>query len=103
MKRTVVSALMMLAIFGLGLMIGGLKSQSVSSSVAIAAPAPASLAVPMPNRCPRIHEAVEQLDRTLEELNNAGHDFCGHKRDAIERVREARRQLHEAEGCDKCR
>jgi hypothetical protein len=103
MKRTLLSALAVVAIFGLGVMVGGVKSQPVSASIAMAAPVPAALAVPMPNRCPRIHEAVETLDRTLEELNSAGHDFCGHKRDAIEKVREARRQLHEAEGCDKCR
>ena len=103
MKRTIASALMMLAIFGLGLMMGGLKSQSVSSSVAIAAPAPASLAVPMPNRCPNIHEAIRALDAAERDLHEAGHNFCGHKQSAEEATHHAIEQLRMAEGCDRCR
>jgi uncharacterized membrane protein len=103
MKRTIITLTVVVAAFVLGMMFGGSKVQTFNSSAAIAAPAPAPMAVPVPNRCPRIHEAIETLDHTLEELNSAGHDFCGHKREAMEKVREARRELHEAEGCDKCR
>jgi hypothetical protein len=101
MKRTILSAVTVFAIFGLGVVIGTMKSQPVAPSVALAAPAP--WAEPMPNRCPRIHEAVMSLDHALDDLRSAGHDFCGHKRDAMEAVRHAREQLHLAEDCDRCR
>ena len=103
MKRTIVSAVILIAVFGLGMMIGGLKSQSVTTGVAIAAPAPAAVAVPMPNRCPNIHEAVRALETAERDMREARHDFCGHKARAMEITHHAIEQLREAEGCDKCR
>ena len=103
MKRIIASAVILLAVLGLGMMIGGLKSQSVSAGVAIAAPAPAALAVPMPDRCPNIHEAVRALEVAERDLREARHDFCGHKTRAMEITHHAIEQLREAENCAKCR
>jgi hypothetical protein len=93
----------LLAIFGLGMWVGGMKSQSVNTTVAMAAPAPAALAVPVPNRCPNIHGALESLRSTEQELRDAAHDFCGHKRAAMETIHRAQEELRAAENCDKCR
>ncbi|MGA3324962.1 MAG: hypothetical protein ABSF45_10855 [Terriglobia bacterium] len=104
MKRTILSVVMMLAIFGLGMLVGGLKSQSVGTTVGVAAPAPAAMAVPIPqHRCPAIHEAIRALESARHDLEEARHDFCGHKREAMEATHRAIEQLREAEGCDKCR
>ena len=62
MKRTILSVVMMLAIFGLGMLVGGLKSQSVGATVGVAAPAPVAVAVPMPSALPGIHEAIRALE-----------------------------------------
>jgi hypothetical protein len=59
-------------------------------------------AAPVMARCPRIHEAIHALDVALEEMDHAGHDYCGHKDEAMEATRHAREQLHRAEECDRC-
>jgi len=103
MKRTILSAVALLAFFGLGMVVGGLKSQPVSATEALAAPAPAALAVPMPERCPAIHEAIRALEGAERDMREARHDFCGHKARAMEITHNAIVQLREAEGCDRCR
>lgn len=103
MKRTILSAVALIAVFGMGMLVGGLKSQSVSASMAVAAPAPAALAVPMPNRCPAIHEAIHALEGAERDMQDARHDFCGHKARAMEVTHRAIEQLREAENCDRCR
>lgn len=103
MKRTVLSVVCLLAVFGLGILIGGLKSQPVGATVAVAAPAPVALAVPVPERCPAIHEAIHALESAQHDMEEARHDFCGHKRDAMEATHHAIEQLRMAEGCDRCR
>src|SRR5579872_2474247 len=60
-------------------------------------------ALPMMNRCPRIHAASDSLKNGQAELAAAGHDFCGHKVEAQQALDNAVRQLREAETCDKCR
>jgi hypothetical protein len=68
------------------------------------APKPNPVVTPVPPaNCPRIHEAAEALETALRDLESARHDFCGHKREAIEATRHALKQLREAENCDKCR
>lgn len=62
-----------------------------------------SIASPPPERCPRIHEAIHALEVAQEELEKAGHDFCGHKAEAMEANRHAIEQLRKAEECDRCR
>lgn len=103
MKRTIITLTVVLAALVLAILFGTPKAQTFNSSAAIAAPAPAPMAVPMPAHCPRIHEAIDRLQATEEELRVAGHDYCGHKRDAMEAVHHALEELRAAEGCDKCR
>ena len=67
------------------------------AGMVVAKPAPPAMA-----RCPRIHEAVHALDVAIEEMEHAGHDFCGHKEEAMEAARRAHHQLEEAERCDRC-
>ena len=59
MKRTIITLTVVLAALGLAILFGTPKAQNFSSSAAIAAPAPVPMAVPMPNRCPNIHGAIE--------------------------------------------
>jgi hypothetical protein len=61
------------------------------------------MAVPMPHRCPNIHGAIEGLRSAEQELRDAGHDFCGHKRAAMETIHRAIEDLRAAEECDRCR
>jgi len=103
MKRTLLSVFALLSVFGLGMLVGGLKSQPVNASVAMAAPLPAGLAAPMPDRCPNIHEAIHALESAERDLREARHDFCGHRRDAMEVTHHAIEQLRAAEDCDRCR
>ena len=103
MKRTVITLTVVLAALVLAILLGTPKAQTFNSSAAIAAPAPAAMAVPVPNRCPNIHGAIEGLRSAEQELRDAGHNFCGHKVAAMRAVREAIEQLRLAEECDKCR
>ena len=105
MKRTILSVVILLAIFGLGMLVGGLKSQSVATTFAVAAPAPTAVAVPIPqeHRCPSIHEAIHALEAAERDMGEARHDFCGHKREAMEITHHAIERLREAENCDRCR
>ena len=99
MKRTLITLNVVFAALVLAILLGMPKAQTYNSSAAIAAPAPAPMAEPMPNRCPRIHEAIDRLQGTEEELRTAAHDFCGHKADAIRTVDESIRQLQLALDC----
>jgi len=103
MKRTIITLTVVLAALVLAILLGTPKAQTFNSSAAIAAPAPAAMAVPVPNRCPNIHGAIEGLRSAEQELRDAGHNFCGHKVAAMRAVREAIEQLRLAEECDKCR
>jgi len=103
MKRTIITLTVVLAALVLAILLGTPKAQTFNSSAAIAAPAPVAMAVPVPNRCPNIHGAIEGLRSAEQELRDAGHNFCGHKVAAMRAVREAIEQLRLAEECDKCR
>ena len=103
MKRTLITITAALAILGFAILFGAPKAQTFNSSAAIAAPVPAAMAVPMPDRCPNIHEAIHALESAERDLREARHDFCGHKRDAMEATHHAIEQLRMAEGCDRCR
>lgn len=103
MKRTIITLNVVLGALMLAIQLGTPKAQNFNSSAGIAAPAPVPMAVPMPNRCPNIHGAVDALQSAEHELNDAGHDFCGKKVDAMRSVHNALGYLREAENCDKCR
>jgi hypothetical protein len=102
MKRTIVTVLATLAVVGLVMLAVGPKAQPAGAAVAVAAPAP--VAVPMPaHPCPNIHAAIDGLRSCQQELRDAAHDFCGHKRDAMAAVHQAIEELRAAENCEKCR
>jgi LPS O-antigen subunit length determinant protein (WzzB/FepE family) len=103
MKRTIITLTVLFAALGFAILFGAPKVQTFNASAAIAAPAPAPLAVPVPARCPRIHEAIRALEVAERDMREAGHDFCGHKREAMEATHRAIEQLRAAEGCDSCR
>jgi hypothetical protein len=103
MKRTIITLTVVLAALVLAILLGTPKAQTFNSSAAIAAPAPVPMAVPMPNRCPNIHGALDALQSAQQELRDGAHDFCGHKRDAMQAVHAAIEQLRQAEGCARCR
>ena len=60
-------------------------------------------ALPQENHCPRIHEAVRALEAARAELQEAKHDFCGNRKNALRDTDAALRQLRAAEACDRCR
>ena len=103
MKRTLITLTIVNVALLLAIVISAPRTPSFTSTVAIAAPAPAPAMVPVPARCPNIHEAIGRLEEAERELREARHDFCGHKRDAMEITHRAIEQLRQAEGCDRCR
>jgi len=101
MKRTIVTVLATLAVVGIVMLAVGPRAQRVVTTAAVAAPAP--VAVPMPaHPCPNIHAAIDGLRSCQQELRDAAHDFCGHKKAAMEAVHQAIEQLRMAEQCEKC-
>jgi len=54
---------------------------------------------PPPGRHPHIHAAIAQLREAREELRTAEHDFCGHRKEAIEKTDQAIHQLERALDC----
>jgi hypothetical protein len=60
----------------------------------VSARAPANAPMPEDSRqCPHIHAALRELGFARHELDKAGHDFGGHKREAIEAVDNAIHKL----------
>jgi len=45
-------------------------------------------------RHPKIHQAINALQNAKGDLQNAAHDFCGHRVEALESVNEAIKQLN---------
>jgi hypothetical protein len=58
-----------------------------------AQPAPADPAPAPPERHPKIQEALAALRASREDLEHAGHDFGGHRVDAMRAIDEAIKQL----------
>lgn len=52
-----------------------------------------------PPEHPHIHAAIAELREAREELRTASHDFCGHRKEAIEKTDEAIHQLERALEC----
>ncbi len=103
MKRTLIVTTAVLVALGFGILLGARTAQTPNTSAALAAPAPAAMAVPAPARCPNIHEAIGTLESAMRDMREARHDFCGHKREAMEAAHRAIEQLRLAEECDACR
>lgn len=103
MKKTFVILAAMSLVFVLGLMVGGSRLQPVGAVTAVAAPVAAPLAVPVPPRCPNVHEAIRALEIAHHDLEEASHNYCGHKGEAMRAVHVAIEQLRMAENCDRCR
>ncbi len=53
------------------------------------------------NRHPHIHAAVGALEAAQQELQEAAHDFCGHRAQALKDTNAALRQLRLAQQCAK--
>ena len=56
---------------------------------------------PPPEEHPHIRAAIHELREAREELRTAAHDFCGHRKDALELTDRATHQLEEALACDR--
>lgn len=54
---------------------------------------PAAATVPAPERHPEIHAAIESLEHAKQHLNEAKHDFQGHRVEAIRAIDAALEQL----------
>jgi hypothetical protein len=54
---------------------------------------------PPPERHPHIRAAIRALGAAQEELRTAAHDFCGHRKEALERADQAQHQLQLALEC----
>jgi len=52
-----------------------------------------------PPEHPHIRAAVAELREAREELRTAAHDFCGHRKEAIEKTDQALHQLQRALEC----
>lgn len=52
-------------------------------------------------RHPKIHQAIDALERAKTDLQNASHDYHGHREDAVESINRALDQLGKAIECDR--
>ena len=67
----------------------------------VSVPRSANTAPPPAESHPHIRAAIGELREAREELRTAAHDFCGHRREAVERTDAALRQLQLALKCDR--
>jgi hypothetical protein len=104
MKRTIITFASGLAVLAFAILSTVPKAPLVSAAVPMAAAAPAGSAAPAPmNHCPNIHHAIEALQKAMDDMSKANHDYCGNKRDAMESAGHALAALRRAEACDRCR
>ena len=73
----------------------GPKAPAAPAAPAVA-PAPPAVPVATPERHPHIDEALEAMRNAKRQLETAEHDFDGHRRKSIEHLDAA---IHEAEIC----
>ena len=66
-----------------------------------ASPKPTPTAAPPAEQHPHIRAALHELREARRELETAAHDFGGHRKEALEAVDNAIRQLQEALQYDK--
>jgi hypothetical protein len=67
----------------------------------VSVPRSANTAPPPPEPHPHIHAAIGELREAEGELRTAAHDFCGHRKEAMEITHRAIKQLQEALDCDR--
>lgn len=75
---------------------------TISPAISMAAPAPAPVQVVKGReQHPHITAAIRELEEAKHELETAAHDFGGHRKEAIEAIDNAIKQLREALEYDK--
>jgi hypothetical protein len=74
---------------------------TLTPGVMNAAPTPAPYAAKKGEQHPHIRAAIRELKEARHELETAAHDFGGHRKEAIEAVDNALKQLQEALEYDK--
>lgn len=79
----------------------GLLTISPAISNAAPAPAPAPVQGKGAEQHPHIKAAIHELQEARHELETAAHDFGGHRKEAIEAIDGAIKQLREALEYDK--
>ncbi len=79
----------------------GLLNLAPAISYAAGAPTPAQVVKGDQERHPHIRAAIRELEEAKHELETAAHDFGGHRKEAIEAVDNAIRQLRQALEYDK--
>jgi hypothetical protein len=72
-----------------------------SPAAAAPAPAPATAAPAPPEHHPHIRAAIHELQEARNDLEHADHDFGGHRKEAMEAIDVAIRQLKQALEYDK--
>jgi len=65
----------------------------------VSVPRSASTAPPPPEPHPHIRAAIGELREAREELRTAAHDYCGHRKAAVEATDHALKQLQFALDC----
>jgi hypothetical protein len=73
-----------------------LLSAAPAVKIHAATPAPAQEKKGAREPHPHIRAALRELEEAKHELQTAAHDFGGHRKEALEAVNTAIRQLHEA-------
>jgi len=81
MKKTLLTVIAMLTLMG-GLMVAPTLAQGPGGAGRMGG-----------ERHPAIRHAIEALRAAKEDLEDASHDFCGHREDALESTNNALRQL----------
>jgi hypothetical protein len=96
MKLKILS-LSALVIFALALCfsVDTTSASPAAAAVALAAPEPTALPAALPEPHPEIREAIASLRRAKDHLEDAEHDFGGHRVQAIRAIDESLRQLQD--------
>ena len=79
----------------------GLVTLSPVVSMAAPAPAPPQVVKGSAEQHPHIRASIRELREARHELETAAHDFGGHRKEAIEAIDNAIKQLQEALQYDK--
>ncbi len=74
----------------------GLLNLAPAISYAAGAPTPAQVLKGTQEQHPHIRAAIHELQEARHELETAAHDFGGHRKEAIEAIDNAIRQLKQA-------
>ena len=92
---------MLRKLFAVLLMMGLLTMMPASSMAQDTGGTPKAAHKKGGERHPKIRQAIKALEAAKEDLEDASHDFGGHRVEALEAVNNALKQLHEALEADK--